>query len=424
MLIHSAAQLLTLNGGPQRGTKLGSLGIIEDGAVFIKNEIIEEVGSSKDLLKKYPKERKLDVAGKVLMPGFVDAHTHLIWAGDRAAEFEQRLKGKSYLDILDEGGGILSTVLATRNASLEELIAQSLPRLQEIFSHGSTTIEAKTGYGLELASELKLMDALLQLDEMGPWDLSFTFLAAHAIAPEYKGKAAEYANLVAFEMLPKLKSWWGERGKNRNLPFIDVFCETGAFDYEQSKMILIEAKKLDFPLKIHADEFDNLGGAQLAMDLGAKSVDHLVATSDEEIRAFGKSETVAVTLPATPFGLAEGDYTAAKKFIQADAYLAIASDLNPGTAWGESLQFSLALACRYLKLTPAQAIAASTINGAAALGLEKYIGSIEKGKQADLVILKENDYRHLGYRFGTNLVHTIIKKGKPYLIRENKYELD
>lgn len=403
---------------------MGALGMIEDGAVLIKSDLITDVGTSKELLDKYPNEENIDASGKVLMPGFVDAHTHLIWAGDRAAEFEQRLMGKSYLDILEEGGGILSTVSATRKASVEELITQSLPRLQAIFAHGTTTIEAKSGYGLELESELKMLEALLKLDEMGPWDLSFTFLAAHAIAPEYKDNPAEYTRLISDEMLATLKSWWGKNAGKRTLPFVDVFCETGAFDFEQSKIILKEAKKLGFPLKVHADEFDNLGGAQLAMDLGATSVDHLVATSDQEIRAFGQSETVAVTLPATPFGLAEGGYTAAKKFLEADAYLAIASDLNPGTAWGESLQFSLALACRYLKLTPAQAIAASTINGAAALGLAERIGSIEKGKQADLVLLKEKDYRHLGYRFGTNLVHTVIKKGKPYLIRGQTYELD
>jgi imidazolonepropionase len=418
MLLHSASQLLTLAGGPQRGRDLGRLAIIEDGALLLRDGRVFETGTSADLLARHKKEEQLDAQGRVVMPGLVDAHTHAIWAGDRAAEFELGLQGKSYLEILEAGGGILSTVGATRAASVEQLVEETRPRLRRMFAHGSTTIEVKTGYGLELASELRMLEALLRLDEEGPWELSPTFLAAHAIPPEYKDRADEYVTEICAVMLPEVKRWWGQRAGNRALPFVDMFCETGAFDLAQARRIIENAKELGFPLKIHTDEFDNLGGTGMAVELGAASADHLVATSAAEIAALGGSQTVAVALPATPFGLAEPHYTPAQKILEANGLLAVASDLNPGTAWGESLQFAMALACRYLKLTPAQAIAAATINAASALGREDEIGSLEAGKQADLLILDVDDYRHLGYRFGTNLVHTIVKKGTPFSVRE------
>ena len=418
MLIHSASQILTLPSGPQRGATLGTLGIIENGAILVKDGRISELGASSDLMAAHPNEEKLDAKGAVLLPGFVDAHSHVVWADDRAAEFEMRLEGKSYLEILQQGGGILSTVTATRAASLDDLVDQARTRLQTMFAHGSTTIEAKTGYGLELETELRMLEALLTLQREGPWDLSITFLGAHAIPAEYKDRTAAYVHHICEDMLPKLKSWWADNAANQALPFVDAFCETGAFDLKQTKQIFEAAKALGFPLKVHADEFDNLGGTGLAVELGAVSADHLVSTSDEEIAKLAASDTVAVALPGTPFGLAQKDYTPAKAILKANGLLAIASDLNPGTAWGENMQFVLALACRYLGLTPAQAIAAATINAAAAIGRQHEIGSLELGKQADVLILKTQDYRHLGYRFGTNLVHTVIKKGQPHLVRE------
>jgi imidazolonepropionase len=217
-------------------------------------------------------------------------------------------------------------------------------------------------------------------------------------------------------MLPALKDWWPAQFTNASppLPFVDVFCETGAFSLDQSRRILEKARALGFPLKIHADEFDNLGGASLAAQLGAASADHLVVTSASDIQALGASDTVAVALPCTPFGLAEAHYTPARELLDAGATLAVATDINPGTAWNESMQFAIALACRYMKLTPAQAIVAATLNAAAAIGRSDLVGSIQPGKQADLLILDVPDYRHLGYRFGTNLVHTVIKKGCLY----------
>ena len=412
MLIHSASQLLTLAGGPQRGGELGRLGIIRDGALLVQDGMIAAVGSSADLRGAYPGEPELDAAGKVVLPGFVDPHTHLVFAGDRAAEFELRLEGKNYLEILAAGGGILSTVRASRRASLAQLIAQARVRARTMLANGTTTAEAKTGYGLETTLELIQLEALLRLDDEGPLEIAPTFLGAHAIAPEFKNDPDTYTALVCSEMLPALKAWWGDHGGLRPLPFVDVFCEIGAFSLIQTHRILASAKALGFSLKIHADEFESLGGTSLAVELGAVSADHLVKTPAADIAALANSKTVAVALPCTPFGLAETQYTPARAILQAGGLLAIASDLNPGTAWCESMQFVIALACRFLRLTPGQAIAAATINAAAAIGRAERIGSLEVGKQADLIVLSVDDYRHLGYRFGANLVETVMKKGQ------------
>lgn len=414
MLIHSASQLLTLAGGPQRGHALGRLEIIPDGAVLVQDQKIAAVGNTADLRARYPNEPALDAGGKVVMPGFVDPHTHAIWVGDRSAEFELRLQGKSYLEILAAGGGIISTVRQTRTASLEKMLAETRPRLWSMFSFGTTTAEVKTGYGLRTAVELRMLQALLTLDKEGPLELAPTFLGAHAIAPEFHDRPDDYTALVANTMLPILKEWWPHNAPYHEMPFVDVFCETGAFNLEESRLILSRAQELGFPLKIHADEFDNLGGASLAAELGAVSADHLVKTSPDDIQALARSETVAVGLPGTPFGLAEAHYTPARAIIEAGGLLAIATDLNPGTAWCENMQFALALACRYMRLTPAEAIAAATINAAAAIGRAGRLGSLEPGKQADLLILSVADYRHLGYRFGANLVQTVIKRGRVY----------
>ncbi|MEJ2448251.1 MAG: imidazolonepropionase [Anaerolineales bacterium] len=419
MLIHSAAQVVSPKGGPQRGNDLGDLRIIPEGAVLIRSGKILEIAPSADLLAAYPAEERWDAGGKVLLPGFVDPHTHVVWAGDRALEFESRLAGMSYLEILESGGGILSTVQATRQASLEELKRQTRSRIQSMFSHGTTTLEAKSGYGLDQETEMKCLQALLELDGEVPADIVLTYLGAHAVPPEYRGDPAGYTDYLCSQLLPDLVGWWSLH-TDKPLPFVDVFCERGAFDLQHSRRILEKARELGFPTKIHADEFQNLGGAKLAAELGAVSADHLVVTSPEDIEALGQSDTVAVALPCTPFGLAEPEYTPAKQILRANGVLAIATDLNPGTAWCESMQFAIALACRYLKLTPAQALAASTINAAAAIGQADRVGSLDPGKDADIILLDVPDYRHLGYRFGTNLVSAVIKKGKPYYVGEER----
>lgn len=412
MLLIHASQLVTPVGGPQRGRDLGRLEVIPDGGLLMRGGEIAAVGRSVDLLAAYPDEPRLDARGRAVLPGLVDPHTHLVFAGDRAAEFEMRLQGKTYLEIMAAGGGIVSTVRATRRAGVDALVDAARVRARAMLRNGTTTAEAKTGYGLETASELRQMEALLRLDAEGPLEIVPTFLGAHAIPEEFRGDPGGFTRQVCAEMLPALRAWWGAQASGRRLPYVDVFCETGAFTLEQSREILETAARLGFPLKIHADEFDNLGGAALAADLGAASADHLVKTSPEDIAALARSNTVAVALPCTPFGLAEGHYTPARAILEAGGLLALASDLNPGTAWCESMQFVMALACRMLRLTPAEALAAATINAAAAIGLESRIGSLEAGKQADVLILSVEDYRHLAYRFGGNLVDTVIKRGE------------
>lgn len=418
LLIHSASQVLTLPHGPQRGADFGELGVIEFGAVAIEGERIVEVGTTEELRGRLDVANELDASGRVVMPGFVDPHTHLIWAGERAGEFELRVKGASYLEIMEAGGGILSTVRSTRQASPASLVEGGRARLREMMAAGTTTVEAKTGYGLTTDSEIRSLQAIVELDEVGPWDVVPTFLGGHAIPEEYEGDGDAYAKHVSEEMLPQVSSWWRREHPERELPFFDVFIEVGAFDLPQSRRMLEAARALGFPLKVHADEFGSLGGTELAVELGAVSADHLVETPPEAIEALGRSVTVAVGLPCTPFGLGQSRYTPADQFLRAGAVLALATDLNPGTAPCESMQFALAVACRYMGLTPAQAIAASTINAAAALGRAGEIGSLETGKLADVLILQADDYRQLGYRFGGNLVQTVIKRGE--VVRQNQ----
>jgi imidazolonepropionase len=389
LLVHSASQLLTLAGGPQRGRDLGRLGIIEDGAVAVTGGRVVAVGTTDGLRRRLSARQVIDAGNHVVMPGFVDPHTHVVWMGDRAAEFELRLQGATYKEIMAAGGGIASTVRQTRQASVEALMASTRPRLQRMLAHGTTTAEAKTGYGLEAKAEIRMLDAILKLDAEGPLELVASFLGAHTVPPEFNGLASAYVELVCTGMLPAVRERMRLRWRGRPLPFVDVFCEEGAFDLTQSRRIL-----------------------QTARRLGAVSADHLVRTPSADIQALGRSSTVAVSLPCTPFGLAEREYTPAGALLEAGAILALATDLNPGTAWCESMQFVIALACRVLKLTPAQAIAAATINAAAAVSRQDRIGSLEPGKQADLIVLDAPDYRHLGYRFGTNLVSLVVKNGR------------
>jgi imidazolonepropionase len=410
LLIHSAAQLLTLaSKGPKRGVAMGELGIIEDGAVAVKDGFIALVGPTSKVRGQITAAEEIDATGKVVMPGFVDPHTHLVFAGDRADEFELRIRGATYMEIMAAGGGIMSTVRATRAASVEQLVEESRARLDRMLAYGTTTAEAKTGYGLDIENELKMLEAIRRLDAEHPVDLVPTFLGTHTVPTEYQGRADEYVDLVVEEMLPTSKS---QISNLKSQIFCDVFCDEGAFTMEQSRRVLEAAQALGFGLKIHADEFRSLGGTRLAVELGAVSADHLVCTPDDEIELLAGSDTIAVALPGTPFGLGHHEYTPARRIIDAGGALALATDLNPGTCWCESMELIIALACRFMKMTPAEAIVAATINAAHAVRLGDQVGSLEVGKKADILILNIPDYRHLAYRFGVNLVDKVIKGGR------------
>jgi imidazolonepropionase len=415
LLLVNAAQVVTCAGpGPKRGAALADAGVIERGAVAVDDGRIAAVGPTAELQSRFRSRVHMDVAGKIICPGFVDCHTHLVFAGDRVDEFERKLAGASYQELLAAGGGILSTMRSTRAASLDELVALGRRRLYAMARLGTTTVEIKSGYGLDTAGELKILAAIEQLAAAAPQDIVPTFLGAHALPPEFTGDPDGYIALVCEEMLPAVAAWRNASLFNAlGVPvFNDVFCEQGVFDLAQSRRVLEAGLKIGLRPKIHADEFVSLGGARLAAELDAISADHLVKTPPEDIRALAASETVAVALPCTPFGLAQPEYTPARAILEAGGLLALATDLNPGTAWCESMPFVIALACRYLKLTPAEAIAAATINAAAAIGAADRLGSLEPGKQADLIVLDVPDYRHLGYRFGTNPVLRVMKRGR------------
>lgn len=411
LLFHSASQVCVILGpdGPQRGSQLGELGIIEDGAVAVQNGRILAVGPSSDVKNRFTAKKSIDANGRCLMPGFVDPHTHIPWFGDRAHEFEMRIGGATYMEIMAAGGGIMSTVRRTRQASVDELVADNLPRLQRMLQAGTTSVECKTGYGLDSTTELKQLEAILVLNQCQPIELTPTFLPAHAVPAEYNGRTDDYVNLVIHEMLPAGAEWMEKHGIRL---FCDVFCEQGVFDVPQTRRILEKATTLGYGLKIHADEFVGLGGTKLAVELGAISADHLVQTPAEDIAALGSGHTIAVGLPGTPFGLGHHKYTPAQQILAAGGALALATDCNPGTCWCESMQMVMALACRYMKLTQAQALVSATLNAAHAIGRGEEVGSLEVGKQADMVLLETADYRHLGYRFGTNLVKMVIKRGE------------
>ena len=407
LLVHGASQLLTLAspGGPKRGSAMRQLGVIPGGAVAIREGRVAAVGPGEELCEQVRAAETLDAAGRLVMPGFVDPHTHVVWAGERADEFEMRVAGAGYMEIMAAGGGIMNTVRHTRAASRDELVAQSHPRLVRMLGHGTTTVEIKTGYGLTAADELKQLQAIRQLQAQTPATLVATFLGAHAVPAEYRGREEEYLDLVVMDMLPAMAA------QEEPPAFCDVFCEEGAFSLDQARRVLEAARVLGLGLKIHVDEFKSLGGTTLAVELEATSADHLVCTPLDEIELLARSQTIAVALPGTPFGLGHHDYTPARALIDQGGAVALATDCNPGTCWCENMQFMIALACRTMGMTPAEAISAATINAAYAIGQGDQVGSLELGKRADLILLDVPSYQHLGYRFGTNLVGTVIVGG-------------
>ena len=308
----------------------------------------------------------------------------------------------------------MSTVRATRAASVTQLVDESLPRLARMLAHGTTTAEAKTGYGLTTADELKCLQAMDLLSRSQPVELVPTFLGAQAVPEEYAGRPQAYVDLIIDEMLPAVSEWGESAGlgaAHRSPPFCDVFCDEGAFDLGQTQRILTAAQALDMPLKVHADEFAHLGAARLAADLGAQSADHLLRTPLEEMATLAEADVVAVLLPGTPFGLGSHDYANARGMMAINLPVALGTDLNPGTCYCESMPFMMALACRFMRMTPAEAIVASTVNAACAIGRGADLGRLQPGFAADIVVTHVDDYRHLAYRFGTNLVRTVISPG-------------
>jgi imidazolonepropionase len=411
LLIEHAAQLLTIASpnGPRSGAAMRELGAIQDGALAISQGRIVAVGTTAQLRHLADSATQLlDATGKAVLPGFVDAHTHVVFAGDRVDEFERRLQGATYLEIMADGGGIMSTVRATRAAPEEQLVAESAARLRQMLAHGTTTAEAKSGYGLTTADELKMLRVIDTLNAAQPLELVPTFLGAHALPAEYADRADEYLALVVDEMLLAV------RARGEPLPFVDIFCDEGAFTPAQLEHVLGAARSLGFPLKAHLDEFAALGGTPAAAALGALSVDHLIASGEADLAALrDHPATIATLMPATPFGLGLGHYAPARRMI--DEYglaVALGSDLNPGTCWCVAMPFAIALACRNMHMTPAEALVAATLNAAYAVGRGADIGSLEIGKQADVIILNVPDYRHLAYRIGENLVATVIKRGR------------
>jgi len=410
-LLHNAGQLVTAAGfseRPKRGAELADIGMVENGALAAQDGVIAAVGPEAQVREQVELDRDarvIDAGGRVVLPGLVDPHTHVVFAGSREHELEMKIAGMSYLEILARGGGILDTVRATRAAGREELAAAGRRYLDQMLAHGTTTAEAKSGYGLTTGDEMKILAVIRELDGSHPVDLASTFLGAHAIPPEYKTNPDAFVDLVTEEMLPAV-------AREGLAEFCDVFCEEGVFTVEQSRRILLAARRLGMRPKVHADEIVSLGGAELAAELGAVSADHLMAVSEEGIRRLAESGTVAVLLPATTFCLMGKQYAPARLMIERGVAVALASDFNPGSSPVNSMQVVMGLACRQLKMTPAEVISAVTINAAHALGRAARVGSLEPGKQADLVVFDAVDYRYLMYRFGINLATTVIKKGK------------
>lgn len=410
LLIVNVGQLLTLAGPnewPRTGSSLRELGLIRDGAIAAADGVIVAAGPAASVLDEVvlaPDGARLDAGGNVVLPGFVDPHTHLIHAGSRADEFVLRLGGATYQQIAERGGGIVSTMRATREASEDDLVALGRMRLDRMLAHGTTTVEAKSGYGLTLDDELKMLRAIHRLTAAHEVDVIPTFLGAHALPPEHRGDPDAYVRRVVEEMIPAVVD-------EDLAEFCDVFCEAGAFTPDQSRTVLTAGAEAGLEPKIHADELSDLGGARLAAEVGAVSADHLLYASDEGLSAMAATGTMAVLLPGTALFLGL-PYARARRMIELGVAIALATDFNPGTSPTYSMPMVIALGCIGMRLDPAEAIAAATINAAHAIRVAEEVGSLEVGKAADAVILDLTDYRELPMAFGTNPVRTVIKRGR------------
>lgn len=407
LLIVNADELITLAGSndkPRTGERMREIGIIRNGGLAIKDGTIVSVGKTPDITRDFKAEDVANANGKIVMPGFVDPHTHLVFAGSREEEFQLRIEGVSYVEILRAGGDIMRTVRETRRASIEKLVDYGTETLDSMLEHGTTTVEAKSGYGLATKDEMKMLEAMQRLNQLHSVDLVPTFLGANAIPPEFVDNPEDYVKLVTEEMIPKVT-------EKRLAEFCDVSCEKGAFSLEQTRRILTAGKNHGLKPRLHADEMSQLGGAELAAGIGATSADHLLFASDEGMKAMAEKGVVATLLPAAAFSLMRSRYADARTMINLGVPVALGTDLNPN-CWVENQQCVIALACHLMKLTPSEAITATTINAAHAISRAKEIGSLEVGKKADVIVLDVPNHKFLGYRFGVNLVDKVVKNGR------------
>ena len=390
----------------RKGAEMAELLIIKEACVIVTDEIINYAGKAEEAPEVRPdvKYERIDAKGNVVLPGFVDSHTHLVFGGFRPDEFEWRLKGDTYMSIMERGGGIQSTVNATREESAEQLKAKAQWMINKMSEMGVTTVEAKSGYGLDLVTEEKMLDVInsLKNDPEQKVGMAVTFLGAHAVPKEYAGRTSEFVDHLINDMLPALCD---------KAEFCDVFCEKNVFEIDDSRRLLQAAEKMGYKLKLHADEIVTLGGGELSAELKAVSADHLLHVSDEGVKRMAKEGVVATLLPLTAFALKE-PFAPARKFIDAGAAVALATDLNPGSCFSGSIPLTIALACIYMNMSIEETITALTLNGAAAIGRSEEIGSVEAGKRGDLVILGSDNYHVLPYYVGMNCVKTTIHNGR------------
>lgn len=417
LLIVNAEELVTLAGGsqkPRTGKQMREIGIIQNGSLAIKDGKLVAVGKTPEITKNFKAENIINAKGKTVLPGFVDPHTHLVFAGSREGEFQMRVEGASYMEILGSGGGILKTVRETRRASFEKLVENSLKTLDVMLEHGTTTVEAKSGYGLTSKDELKILEVIRRVDQLHCIDVVPTFMGAHAVPHEFKADVQGYVSLIIEDMLPKV-------AEKRLAEFCDVFCERGVFSMEQARHILAAGQNYGLKSKVYADEMSMMGGAELAADVGAFSAEHLLFSSQEGIKAMAEKGVIAVLLPAAAFSLMMGRYADARLMIDSGVPVALGTDFNP-SCWVENQQLVIAFACHFMRLTSAEAITAATLNAAHAIGRANEVGSLEVGKKADVVVLDVPNHKFLGYRFGVNLVDKVIKNGRVVVDREKTKE--
>lgn len=406
LIIKNAAQVVTCSGfSGKRGREMSDLHVIENGTVIVTDGIISHVLSTGEELPVNEQDYSIiDATGKALLPGFIDPHTHFVFGGYREEEFSWRMRGESYMDIMNKGGGIVNTTRATREASEDELVELGRQRLDAMLRLGITTVEGKSGYGLDRETELKQLRVMRRLNESHPMDIMPTFMGPHAVPEEWKGREDAFLDFNIREMLPLVK-------KEGLAEAADIFCEKGVFSIEQSRRFLNAAREHGLLLKIHADEIVPFGGAELAAELHCLSADHLLQASDKGIRAMAENDVVATLLPLTAFSLRE-QYARGREMIDAGCVVALATDLNPGSSFTASVPLLFAIACIYMQLSPEEAVTAFTINSAAAINRADRIGSIDVGKQGDLVLLQFPSYKFLPYHVGMNIVDTVIKRGK------------